>query len=137
MVNTLEYLCPALTITVTCHLTTPPGEDPCQDMTSVPSSGMIAMTSSRDMWVLTEANMTEQDIPRQLSSMTTRGNITQRLNILWGLDYFFDKDFVFQISLNKNCIVYVLDGRPHSDWWRVETEQGLSGFYPSNCLRQI
>ena len=42
-----------------------------------------------------------------------------------------------QLSLAANTVVRVLEGRPHSDWWRVETEQGLSGFYPATYLRHI
>ena len=42
-----------------------------------------------------------------------------------------------QLSLAANTVVRVLEGRPHSDWWRVETEQGLSGFYPATFLRHI
>lgn len=42
-----------------------------------------------------------------------------------------------ELSLAANTVVRVLEGRPHSDWWRVETEQGLSGFYPATYLRHI
>jgi len=42
-----------------------------------------------------------------------------------------------EISLVKNTVVRILDGKPQSDWWRVETEQGLSGYYPSSYLRHI
>ena len=46
----------------------------------------------------------------------------------------------FQISLDKNTVVRVLEGLQSSDtkqWWRVQTEQGMAGFYPALYLRQI
>eukprot|EP00092_Neocalanus_flemingeri_P015398 GFUD01016662.1.p1 GENE.GFUD01016662.1~~GFUD01016662.1.p1 ORF type:complete len:289 (-),score=45.28 GFUD01016662.1:143-895(-) len=44
---------------------------------------------------------------------------------------------ISEISLSKNNVVNVLEGAHNSEWWRVETEQGIQGFYPANFLRQI
>jgi len=42
-----------------------------------------------------------------------------------------------EISLSKNSVVSVLEGHQSSEWWKVETDQGTQGFYPSNFLRNI
>lgn len=42
-----------------------------------------------------------------------------------------------EVSLTKNSVVGVLEGQQSSEWWRVETQQGVQGFYPANFLRQI
>eukprot|EP00090_Calanus_glacialis_P014141 TRINITY_DN2281_c0_g1_i1.p1 TRINITY_DN2281_c0_g1~~TRINITY_DN2281_c0_g1_i1.p1 ORF type:complete len:554 (-),score=87.29 TRINITY_DN2281_c0_g1_i1:284-1945(-) len=44
---------------------------------------------------------------------------------------------ISEISLSKNNVVGVLEGSHNSEWWRVETETGIQGFYPANFLRQI
>jgi len=45
-----------------------------------------------------------------------------------------------EISLDKNTVVRVMEGAQSSDtkqWWRVQTDQGMAGFYPALYLRQI
>ena len=49
----------------------------------------------------------------------------------------FDICDVLQISLDVNTLVTVLKAAPNNNWWRVQTEHGLAGFYPANYLRQI
>ena len=44
---------------------------------------------------------------------------------------------MFQISLDVNTLVTVLEAAPANNWWRVRTDHGLAGFYPANYLRQI
>jgi len=44
---------------------------------------------------------------------------------------------VSEVSLGKNSVVTVVEGSPTAEWWRVETEQGVQGFYPASFLRQM
>merc|ERR1712223_1100821 len=44
---------------------------------------------------------------------------------------------VSEVSLGKNSVVTVVEGSPTSEWWKVETDQGVQGFYPANFLRQL
>jgi len=44
---------------------------------------------------------------------------------------------ISEISLSKNTVVNVLEGSHNTEWWKVETEGGIQGFYPANFLRQI
>merc|ERR1712004_64479 len=44
---------------------------------------------------------------------------------------------VSEVSLGKNSVVTVVEGSPTSEWWKVETDQGVQGFYPASFLRQL
>merc|ERR1719320_861892 len=44
---------------------------------------------------------------------------------------------ISEISLSKNTVVNVLEGSHNTEWWKVETESGIQGFYPANFLRHI
>ena len=155
MVNILGYL--ALITTVTCLcLTTPPGVAQWPDLTwpRWPDMTDTSVWTGRDMtpdmtwgmttwpdirvwtgWDNTPGPGTGADRP--WCSVTTRGNTSLRWDYWVCLEMNETTILCFQISLSKNTIVRVLDGMPHSDWWRVETDQGSSGFYPSNYLRHI
>ena len=40
-----------------------------------------------------------------------------------------------QISLDRNELVWVVEGREAAEWWRVQTEAGLQGYFPASFLR--